>query len=100
MGSCRGFNASICEGGRHCWVVVTINNMQVMIETAENSTCSFVCGDGFVVIFVQDGDPVIYPGIRVPLFRSHQSCTITSMRRLKIMDAIHKHHEHMTVPNT
>ena len=62
----RGFNASIYEGNlyegyRHSWVVVTINNMQVMIETAENSTTSFVCGDGFVVIFVQDGDPIIQP---------------------------------------
>ena len=63
----RGFNASIHEGDlykgyRHSLVVVTINNMQVMIETAENTTSSFVCGDGFAVIFVHDGDPVIYPG--------------------------------------
>jgi hypothetical protein len=45
----RGFNVSIYEGNLyegywHSWVVVTINNMQVMIETAENSTSSFVCG--------------------------------------------------------
>jgi len=57
----RGFNASICAGGRHSWVVVTINSTPIAIETAENSTGSFVCGDGFVVIFVQDGDPTIQP---------------------------------------
>ena len=57
----RGFNASICEGGRHSWVVVTINGTQISIETAENSTSSFVCGDGFVVIFVQGGDHIIQP---------------------------------------
>ena len=57
----RGFNVSICEGYRHSWVVVTINDMQVMIETAENSTNSFVCGDGFVVIFVPDGGHITQP---------------------------------------
>ena len=69
----RGFNASIHEGDlykgyRHSWVVVTINYMQVMIETAENSTSSFVCGDGFVVIFVQGNDPIIQsdPGTIIP----------------------------------
>ena len=46
----RGFNVSIYEGNlyegyRHSWVVVTINDMPVMIETAKNSTNSFVCGD-------------------------------------------------------
>jgi hypothetical protein len=61
-----GFNVSIHEGYlyemyRHSWVVVTINDTQVSIETAENSTSPFVCGDGFVVVFVQGGDPVICP---------------------------------------
>lgn len=32
----------------------------ITIETAENSTNSFVYGDGFVVSFVQDGDPTTY----------------------------------------
>ena len=57
----RGFNASTCEGGRNSWVVVTINDTQVSIETAENSTGSFICGDRFVVIFVQGNDPIIQP---------------------------------------
>ena len=57
----RGFNASTCEGGRNSWVVVTINDTQVSIKTAENSTSSFICGDRFVVIFVQGNDPIIQP---------------------------------------
>jgi len=80
------FNASICDGGRHSWVVVTINGTQVSIETVKNSTGSFVCGDGFAVIFVQDGDPIIQPdpGAIIP-----QPSVVYDniMRRLKIMDA-------------
>ena len=57
----RSFNASICEADHHSWVVVTINGTPISIETAENSTSSFVCGDGFVVIFDAGGDPAIYP---------------------------------------
>ena len=62
----RGFNVSICEGDlyeeyRHSWVVVTINGTPIAIEAVENATSSFVRGDGFVVIFMQGGDPVIYP---------------------------------------
>ena len=43
------------------WVIATINGTQISIETAENPTNSFVCGAGFIVAFVQDGDPTIYP---------------------------------------
>ena len=57
----KGFNVSICEGNCHSWVVVMINGTSVAIETDENATSSFVRGDGFVVIFMQDGDPVIHP---------------------------------------
>lgn len=64
----RGFNTSIYAGGRHCWVIVTINGTQVTIETDENSTGSFVRGDGFVVIFTPDGEPIIQPdpGASIP----------------------------------
>jgi hypothetical protein len=46
----KGFNVSIYEGNlhegnRHSWAVVTINGTSVAIETAENSTSSFVRGD-------------------------------------------------------
>ena len=57
----RGFNASICEGNCHSWVVVTINGTPISIETTENSTSSFVCGDGFVVIFDAGGNPTTHP---------------------------------------
>ena len=62
----RGFNVSIYEGDlyeeyRHSWVVVTINGTPIAIEADENATSLFVRGDGFVVIFVEGSDPVIYP---------------------------------------
>ena len=69
----RGFNVSIYEGDiyeeyRHSWVVVTINGTPIAIEADENATSLFVRGDGFVVIFVEGGDPVIYPdpGASIP----------------------------------
>ena len=42
------------------WVIAAINGTQISIGTAENPTNSFVCGAGFIVAFVQDGDPTIY----------------------------------------
>ena len=64
----RGFNVSIYEEYRHSWVVVTINCTPIAIEAEENATSSFVRGDGFVIIFVEGGDPVIYPdpGASIP----------------------------------
>ncbi|MEA1999300.1 MAG: hypothetical protein U9N61_08265 [Euryarchaeota archaeon] len=86
----RGFNMSICEGDlyagyRHSWVVVMINDMPVMIETAENSTKSFVCVIGSLLSSCRMAIPS-YNLINVPVFRSHRSCTMTSMRRLKTTD--------------
>jgi hypothetical protein len=47
---------------------VTVNGTPVLIETDENATGSFVRGDGVVVIFTQDGDPIIQsdPGAIIP----------------------------------
>ena len=101
----RGFNASICAGDRHSWVVVTINTAPVTIETAENATNSFVHVMGSLLSSMR---AAILPYTLIPVlsFRSHQSCTMLSMRRLKIMDVTmigglwHEHHEHRIMPNT
>ena len=42
-------------------MLLSSQSTPITIETAENSTSSFVCGDGFVVIFVPGGDPIIQP---------------------------------------
>ena len=47
---------------------MTINGTPISIEADENATSLFVRGDGFVIIFVQDGDPIIQPdpGASIP----------------------------------
>ena len=86
----RGFNVSIYEGNlyegyRHSWVVVTINDMQVMIETAENSTNSFVCGRLGSLSSSCRMVVISHNLIQMLPFQSHQSCTLISLRRLKTM---------------
>jgi len=102
----RGFNVSICEGYRHSWVVVMINDMQVMIKAAENSTNSFVCGRLGSLSSSCRMVVILHNLIQMLPFQSYQSCTLISLRRLKTMGTNtigglrHKRHEHRIVSNT